>query len=101
MKASELCPSPNMEAAELSGDTVVTIKSVGFKQVGEDKITKGYVQFEEFDRPMILNRTNLKRVIAHHGNETDKWVGKQLTLYPSETDYAGKTVPCIRVRERK
>jgi hypothetical protein len=59
------------------------------------------VLFEELPRGLVLNRTNLKRIVAHHGNDADTWPGKQITLYPSETDFAGRTVPCIRVREKK
>jgi len=101
MEATRLCPPPHIEAAELTGDTVVTIKAVRFADVGEAKVTKGVVDFEEFPRGMVLNRTNLKRIISHHGNDTEGWIGKKITLYPSETDFAGKTVPCIRVREKK
>jgi hypothetical protein len=101
LDANKLCPAPHIEAAELNGEEkVVTIKSVNFSEVGKEKVTKGIIYFEEFDRGMVVNRTNLKRVIAHHGNETDSWVGKELTLYPSETDWQGQTVPCIRVREK-
>ncbi len=100
MNAVELCPPPHLECADLAGkDIVVTIKDVGFGMVGEEKEKKGLIHFEEFPRAMVLNRTNLKRVIAMHGNETDVWPGKRITLYPSETDFGGKTVPCIRVRE--
>lgn len=101
MEASKLCPAPHIEASELSGDTVVTIKGVRFADVGEEKVNRGVVDFAEFDRGMVLNRTNLKRIISHHGNDTEKWIGKKVTIYPSETDYAGRTVPCIRVREKK
>ncbi len=101
MKANELCPSPNLEAADFAGDTVVTIKSVAFKEVGDEKVNKGVVYFEELPRGLVLNRTNLKRIISQHGNDTDKWTGKKITLYPSETDFGGKTVDCIRVREKK
>ncbi len=101
MKANELCPAPNLEAADFAGDTVVTIKSVAFKEVGDEKINKGVIYFDELPRGLVLNRTNLKRIISHHGNETEAWIGKALTLYPSETDFGGKTVACIRVREKK
>lgn len=101
MQANTLCPAPNLEAADLNGaEKLVTIKSVGFKLVGEAKVNKGVIHLEEFDRPLVLNRTNLKRTIAMHGNDTDAWIGKKITLYPSETDFQGKTVPCIRVREK-
>lgn len=101
MRASDLCPSPHLEAADLDGkDVPVTIRDVAFDEVGEERATKGCVFFEEFSRSMVLNRTNLKRLIAMHGNDTDGWVGQRITLYPSETDFAGRTVPCIRVREK-
>lgn len=101
MKATDLCPSPHIEAADLQGkDVTVTIKSVGFAEVGAEQERKGIVFFEEFDRGFVINRTNLKRVIALHGSDTDEWVGKKIILYPSETDFGGKTVPCLRVREK-
>lgn len=101
MKANELCPPPHLEAADLEGDTVVTIKAIDFALVGEEKQRKGVIFFEEFPRGMVVNRTNLGRIIGQHGNETDEWTGKKITLYPSETDFGGRTVPCIRVREKK
>lgn len=101
MKANELCPPPHLEAADFPDDTVVTIKTVSFAEVGEEKASKGILFFEEYSRGMVLNRTNLKRIIEHHGNETDEWKGKTLTLYPSETEFGGKTVDCIRVRQKK
>lgn len=100
MKASELCPSPHLEAADLAGkDVVVTIAKVGFSIVGKEKVNKGIVFFSEFDRGLVLNRTNTKRIIAMYGNETDAWKDKKITLYQSEADFNGNTVPCIRVRD--
>jgi hypothetical protein len=31
----------------------------------------------------------------------DKWVGKTITLYPTTTSMAGRTVECIRIRPTK
>jgi hypothetical protein len=73
---------------------------VDFAEVGEEKVTKGVLFFEEFTRGFVLNRTNLKRIIDLHGKETDEWMGKQITLYPSETEFGGRTVDCIRVRKK-
>lgn len=99
MKAIELCPPKHLDAADLGGNCVdVTIKTVAFTTVGEKQERKGAIVFNEFDRPMVINRTNIKRLIDLHGPDTDAWVGKKVTLYPSETDFAGKTVPCIRVK---
>lgn len=100
MKANDLCPPPHLEAADLDGEVTVTITDVGFAEVGEEKDRKGVVHFKEFKRSLVLNRTNLKRIISQLGNDTDAWKGQQITLYASETDFGGRTVPCIRVRER-
>ncbi len=100
MKANELCPPPHLECADLNGgDMEVTVKSVGFDEVGEARERKGIVYFEEVSRGLVLNRTNLKRIVKSLGDDTDAWPGKKITLYPSETDFGGRTVPCIRVRE--
>ena len=73
MKANELCPPPHLEAADLEGkDQTVVIERVGFGEVGEEKQKKGLIFFEGVTRGMVLNRTNLKRCIALHGNETDE-----------------------------
>jgi hypothetical protein len=100
MRANELCPPPHLTASDLTGDTPVTIKGVSIAEIGEDKEKRGVVHFEEFPRGLVLNRTNLKRIIGLHGGETDEWVGKKITLYPSETDFGGRSVECIRVREK-
>ena len=99
MKAIELCPPKHLAAEDLGGkDVEVTIKTVAFTTVGEKQERKGALVFDEFDRPMVINRTNIKRLIAHLGNDTDAWAGKKITLYPSEADFKGEVVPCIRVR---
>ena len=101
MNAVELCPPPHLCCEDLGGqDLVVTITRVSFETVGEEKAQKGVIHFQEFPRGLVCNRTNLLRIVALHGNETDEWVDKQITLYPSETDFGGRTVPCIRVREQ-
>ncbi len=101
MKAIELAPPAHLAAEDLTGDTLVTIESAFMTKVGEKREDKGAVKFKEFSRAMVINRTNVKRLIDLLGGETDAWVGKQITIYPSETDFAGKTVPCLRVKVPK
>lgn len=49
-------------------------------------------------KPLALNATNCKTIAALYGNDTDKWAGKKITLYPTTTTMGGDTVECIRVR---
>lgn len=97
---SELCPSPHLEAADITGDTVVTVKSYDWHPVGPEQTVKGVIYFEEFERGMVINKTN--RVILQHlfGQYLDDMVGQRITLYQSEVTFEGKVVPCLRIRSK-
>lgn len=102
MNAYVFCPSPHLQAQELGGvDVELTIKGIGHAEVGATKENKGVVYFHEVPRGLVLNKVNRDRIVGWYGIETDNWVGKKITLYESEADYNGKTVPCIRVRAKK
>lgn len=62
------------------------------------KAKKPIVYFEGKEKGLALNSTNCKTVAKLYGNYTEKWIGKQITLYPTTTEMAGETVECIRVR---
>jgi hypothetical protein len=102
LKANELCPSPNLQALDIGtdlGDSVnVTIKEFDVAEVGKEKQKKSRMFVEEFDRPLVLNRTNVKALIDLYGNDTSDWIGEQFNLYVSETSFNGDTVRCLRVR---
>ena len=102
MKANELCPSPNLQALDIGtdlGDSVnVTIKGFDKSEVGKEKQVRSRLFVEEFDRPLVINRTNVKALIDLYGNDTADWIGEQFNLYVSETSFNGDTVRCLRVR---
>ena len=48
---------------------------------------------------LVLNKTNVKEIIAAYGKDTDGWVGKSVTIYPTTCDsFGAKNVPCVRVK---
>ena len=105
MKANELCPSPNLQALDIGadlGDSVnVTIKGFDRAEVGKEKQLKSRLWFEEFDRPLVINRTNVKALIDLFGNDTEEWIGERCNMYVSETSFQGDVVRCLRVRAVK
>ena len=100
MKANELCPGKHLEAADLDGETEVTMADLTEGEVGEEKEVRWRLHFKEFSRPMVINRTNLKRLIKMFGGETNDWMGKKVTIYPTTCEFKGKETPCLRVKEK-
>jgi hypothetical protein len=95
---SELAPSPHLEAADLDGDLVLTIKAWDRHEVGPEKQMKAVIYFEEVERGLVVNKTN--RVILQHlfGRYVDDMVGQKVALYATECQFQGKLVPCLRIR---
>lgn len=48
--------------------------------------------------PLLLNKTNAKTIARLYGNNPTAWIGKLITLFPSQTSVGGEDVDCIRVR---
>jgi len=91
--------SPFLKAGCLEGkDKTYTISGVEAAKVGQGDDVRPVVHFREIDKGLVLNKTNAKRICARYGKETEGWEGKTVTLYPSETEFGGETVECIRVR---
>ncbi|HUK07778.1 MAG TPA: hypothetical protein VLX09_07935 [Stellaceae bacterium] len=64
-----------------------------------DDSEKLVVAFSDHPKLLALNKTNAKTIEAITGSEeTNDWVGAQIVMFPTTTDYAGKRVACIRVR---
>lgn len=43
--------------------------------------TKLTVKFKEFSKPLVMNKTNTKALIAIHGSDADEWLGKRCKLF--------------------
>ncbi len=92
-------------AFDLQGkDVVVTItKVIGGTLVGEGgrKTKKPVAYFEGKEKGLALNSTNCKLIAAMYGNDTDGWIGKKITLYPTTTSFGSQSdIECIRVRPK-
>jgi hypothetical protein len=81
-------------------ERAVTIARVEPGMVGEgpDAERKPILWFEGEAKPFAANVTNAKTIANLYGRDTENWVGKAITLYPTTTEYKGETVPCVRIR---
>ena len=89
-----------LKAGHLNGtDLVLTISGVTQEEVGSNNDKRPVLSFEEIKKCLVLNKINSRRIIKLHGAHEEEWAGEKLTLYPSETDFSGETVDCVRVRK--
>ena len=90
-------------AYDLEGkDATVTIERVTggtLTGTGGKSTQKPIVFFKGTKKGLALCITNA-RVIAglYGGFESDAWIGKKITLYPTTTTFGSQTVDCIRIR---
>lgn len=72
------------------------IEVVEFNQDGKKEKKIG-VYLRDKKKGIMLNKTNAKIVAAQYGGNTDEWIGKEITIFPTTTTFGKDTVPCIRV----
>ncbi len=93
-------PSKYVRAIDLSNrDIRLTITSVNQEDIDNDGSTKPVLYFNGTAKGLVLNRTNAHTIADMLGSETDNWLGQTITLFPTKTDFGGKRVDCIRVRD--
>ena len=104
MRLTELFPSDLLKSQDVideGGEMTLTISKVEMKTFDRDdgkKETKPIVYFEE-GKQLVLNVTNKNTISELHGQEdTDQWLGKQVTLTVKDVEFQGKSVLGIRVK---
>lgn len=102
MNINDAFPSPFIAAGDLPDDgMIVTFQGVSMEVFEGEKNPKAICHFAEFDKGMLLNKTNKNTIVDVLGTpETNVWIGQRITIYPTECDYKGDRVACIRVKLR-
>ena len=100
-----LYPTQFLASEEFSDkDVTLTIKAVrieNLRMVDGGTEDKPILEFKKTDKKLVLNKTNAVTIAGMYGNKAEKWVGKSITLFPTECQAFGKTVDCIRIRSSK
>ena len=100
MKITTAFPSKYLRADDLGGrEFKVLVDRVELEDVsGDGSEFKPVLYFSERKKGLVLNRTNSGVIAAVYGEETDAWSGRPVVLFPTQTQFQGRTVPCLRVR---
>lgn len=105
-KIGEMIDSKYLKQSDVEDEILVTVEKVGKANVakkGDEPEYKWLIRFKEFQKPMILNSTNIKRLAkACDSEDTDEWIGKQAVLYVDpDVEFAGNIVGGLRIRAAK
>lgn len=98
---NDVFPSKHLKAADLKGQTVrVTIDRYEFEMLGQGAQAqrKPVLYFRGKDKGLVLNKTNANNIALMHGPELDDWAGCDIEMFPTMTDFQGKSVEAIRCK---
>ena len=87
-----------MKGDDIEPGETVTIKEVRDELVGMDQDCKPVMYLEEYDRGIVLNKTNAKAVVRVYGDDETTWPGKQLVLRTEPVSFKGETTNAIRMQ---
>lgn len=92
-------------AYDLEGrDVTVTIERVAAGTLtgkGGKSNRKPVLYFKGSKKGLGLCITNARVIAALYGSfDSDIWIGKRITLYPTTTTFGADTVECVRVRNK-
>lgn len=97
MLIDQLYPSRFLRSADLNGKPMqVAISDIKREDVGGEM--KVIISFTDGTKQLILNKTNARAIAKALGAETKGWIGKEITLVPTQVDFRGDLVDAIRVR---
>lgn len=105
-RISEMMESKYLRKEDLDEDAAVTIvgvKKTNIAREDEEPQMKWLIKFEEFEKPMVLNSTNIQLTArACASDNTDDWKGKRVVIYVDDNvSFQGKLVGGLRIRALK
>jgi hypothetical protein len=105
-KISEMLPSNYLKQTDFPEDYVVTVRAIERKNIamdGKPADFKWLAHYNEFEKPMVLNATNIQLMAKACGSDdTDDWIGKQVIVYVDENvSFGGELVGGLRIRKHK
>lgn len=105
MRASEMIESKYLKQSDVDGEVIVTIKKIGQGNVAQEdqpEELKWMIMFKEFNKPMVLNSTNIQLLERICGEETDDWPGQEVIVYVDpNVSFGGKVTGGLRLKSAK
>ena len=89
-------PSKYLKASDINGDTPVTMNYVNHEQMTDGEM-KPVLYLQQYDKGIVLNKTNATNIANLYGVDYSQWGGKPMTLTTAMVDFQGRSQPGIRL----
>ena len=105
-RVTDMIESKYLKQSDAPDPVIVTVAKIGrinIAKEGDQPEEKWAVRFREFNKPMLLNSTNIKLLEkACCSDDTDEWVGKEVILYTDDSvSFGGQVVGGLRIRKQQ
>jgi hypothetical protein len=101
-KISEMLPSRFLKKDDAQQPLLVTIadiEQVNVAPEGKPAENKWTMTFNELDKPLVLNSTNMNVLASIYGDDSDGWLEKKIVIYHDpNVSFGGKLVGGLRLR---
>jgi len=102
-RTSEMIESKYIKSKDVPDPVIVTVTKVGQVNLAKEEAAPEYkwaIRFKEFDKPMVLNSTNIRIAEKVFGSDnTDDWIGKEIILFTDENvTFGGELVGGLRFK---
>src|SRR5947207_1198292 len=106
MKTDELKVSKYLKKEDFPQPALLTVTNITKENVAlptQPKKERGVMFFEEREKGMVLNSTNLKRAEKVFGSdETNDWLGKKIVVFNDDNvEFGGEIVGGLRLRAQR
>ena len=104
-RVNDMIESKYLKQADFPDPLIVTVAKIGkinIAKEGDPPEEKWAVRFREFNKPMLLNSTNIKLLEKACGSDdTDEWAGKEVILYTDDSvSFGGQIVGGLRIKKQ-
>lgn len=105
-RVNDMIDSKYLKQSDVPDPVIVTILKIGKLNIAKDNEQpeeKWAVRFKEFNKPLLLNSTNIRLLEKACGSDnTDHWVGKEVVIYTDESvSFGGQVVGGLRIRKHQ
>lgn len=102
----QMIQSKYLKGTDIQDPVIVTIRGVKQVNIAKEDAEPAYkwaIKFQEFDKPMILNATNMRIAAKVLGStKTEEWAGKEIVLYFDENvTFGNELVGGLRFKRKE